>query len=134
MQLMPATAQWTAKKVGLPYRPGTITDRDVNLQLGTAYLRRVLDTFEGSLPMAAAAYNAGPNRVRRWREGPPAEAAAWVESIPFNETRDYVKKVLSNAAEYALQLGHPAQALKAALGAAIAPRPDAPSAAERDIP
>ena len=134
MQLMPATAQWTARKAGLNYRPATITDRDVNLQLGSAYLRRVLDSFDGSLPMAAAAYNAGPTRVRRWRDGPPAEAAAWVESIPFNETRDYVKKVLSNAAEYAAQLGQSAPALKTWLGGAIGPRAEALAAADRDIP
>ena len=74
-----------------------ITDRDINLRLGTSYLKLVLDDFGGSQAMAAAAYNAGPNRPRRWREGPVLEAAAWAENIPFTETRDYVKKVLSNA-------------------------------------
>jgi soluble lytic murein transglycosylase len=97
MQVMPATAKWTAKRIGLPFKPEMITDRDANLRIGTAYLKIVLDDFGGSQAMAAAAYNAGPSRPRRWREGPVVEAAAWAESIPFNETRDYVKKGLSNA-------------------------------------
>jgi soluble lytic murein transglycosylase len=83
MQLMPATAKWTARKVGLEYRPQMITDRDTNLHLGAAYLKRLLDDFDGSLAMAAAAYNAGPGRPRRWREGALMEPAAWAESIPF---------------------------------------------------
>ena len=60
MQLMPSTAKWTAKKIGVPYTPDLLTDRDTNLRLGNAYLRLVLDDFGGSQPMAAAAYNAGP--------------------------------------------------------------------------
>ena len=61
----------------------------------------MLDDFGGSQAMAAAAYNAGPGRPRRWREGPVLEPAVWAENIPFTETRDYVKKVLSNATNYA---------------------------------
>ena len=94
MQLMPATARWTAKKIGLPYSPSMITDRDTNLRLGNAYLKLVLDDVGGSQAMAAAAYNAGPGRPRKWREGPVLEPAIWAENIPFPETRDYVKKVL----------------------------------------
>ena len=97
MQIMPATANWTAKKIGLPYTPALITDRDTNLRLGNAYLKLVLDDVGGSQAMAAAAYNAGPGRPRKWREGPVLDAAIWVENIPFAETRDYVKKVLSNS-------------------------------------
>ena len=63
----------------------------------------MLDDFDGSQPMAAAAYNAGPGRPRKWREGPLLEPAIWAENIPFPETRDYVKKVLSNAAYYAMR-------------------------------
>ncbi len=70
MQIMPATARWTAKKIGLPYTPDMIADRDTNLRLGTSYLKLMLDDFGGSQPMAAAAYNAGPLRPRRWRDGP----------------------------------------------------------------
>ena len=105
MQLMPATAQWTARQIGLEYRPTMINDRDTNLLLGVSYLKRVLDDFGGSLALATAAYNAGPGRPRRWREGGAVmEAAAWAESIPFTETRDYVKKVLSNSVYYAALL------------------------------
>jgi soluble lytic murein transglycosylase len=125
MQLMPATARWTARKIGLDFTPELITDRDVNLKLGTSYLKLVLDDFGGSQAMAAAAYNAGPGRPRRWREGPVIEAAAWAENIPFNETRDYVKKVLSNATYYAVLLGDNRDAmlsLKTRLGRSIGPR------------
>ena len=104
MQVMPATARWTAKKIGLPYSAAMITDRDTNLKIGTGYLKLVLDDFDGSQVMAAAAYNAGPSRPRRWREGALIEPAVWIENIPFNETRDYVKKVLSNATVYAAML------------------------------
>ena len=104
MQLMPATARWTAKKIGLPFTQDMITDRNVNLKLGTSYLKLVLDDFGGSQAMAAAAYNAGPSRPRRWREGARVEPAIWAENIPFAETRDYVKKVLSNATVYAAML------------------------------
>ena len=135
MQLMPATAHWTAKKIGLEFRPDMVNDRDVNLQLGAAYLKRVLDDFGGSLAMAAAAYNAGPGRPRRWREGGATiEAAAWAESIPFNETRDYVKKVLSNSVTYATLLGAQAPTLKARLGAPVGPRQAGVDAPDRELP
>jgi soluble lytic murein transglycosylase len=100
MQVMPATARWTAKKIGLPFTSQMITDRATNLKIGTNYLKLVLDDFGGSQAMAAAAYNAGPSRPRRWREGATLEPAIWAENIPFSETRDYVKKVLSNATVY----------------------------------
>ena len=136
MQLMPATARWTAKKIGLAYNNEMITDHDVNLQLGAAYLKRVLDEFGGSLAMAAAAYNAGPGRPRRWREGGAVmEPAAWAESIPFNETRDYVKKLLSNSVYYSALLGStPPPTLRARLGPPIGPREPGTSAPDRDIP
>jgi soluble lytic murein transglycosylase len=122
MQLMPATAQWTARKIGLPYTASMITDQRVNLRLGSSYLKLVLDDFEGSMAMAAAAYNAGPSRPRRWREGARLETAAWAETIPFPETRDYVKKVLSNASIYAALLeGTAAPALRPRLGGPIGP-------------
>jgi len=134
MQIMPATAKWTAKKIGLDYRPEMIADRNVNLLLGASYLKLVLDDFGGSQALAAAAYNAGPSRSRRWREGGPVETAAWAEGIPFNETRDYVKRVLSNAVYYAAMLNGQTPSLKARLGATIGPRTaDAPGG-ERDIP
>jgi soluble lytic murein transglycosylase len=134
MQLMPATARWTAKQVGLPYTQQMINDREVNLQLGAAYLRRVLDDLDGSLAMATAAYNAGPGRPRRWREGAVMEPAAWAETIPFNETRDYVKKVLSNSIYYAAVLGQPVPTLKSRLGKPIGPRDPAAPAPDKEIP
>jgi soluble lytic murein transglycosylase len=134
MQIMPATARWTAKKIGLEYRPTMIADRAINLQLGANYLKLVLDDFGGSQAMAAAAYNAGPNRPRRWREGGVFEAAAWAESIPFNETREYVKKVLSNAVYYAALLTGQAPSLKPRLGGMIGPRDPNQPVAERDLP
>lgn len=105
MQVMPATAKWTAKKLGVDFKPDMLHDRDTNLRLGTGYLKLVMDSFEGSQAMAAAAYNAGPGRPRRWREGPPLDAAIWTENIPIWETRDYVRKVLSNATIYAQLMG-----------------------------
>ena len=135
MQLMPATARWTAKKIGLDFKPGMVNDPQVNLRLGAAYLRRVLDDFGGSLAMATAAYNAGPGRPRRWREGGVVmEPAAWAESIPFNETRDYVQKVLANSVAYAAQLGATGPTLKGRLGAPIGPRAPDTTTPDRDLP
>ncbi len=111
-----------------------INDPQVNLRLGTAYLKLLLDDFEGMQPLAIAGYNAGPNRPRRWRDGPPLEAAIWIETIPFNETRDYVKKVLTNAVHYAQLLGESGTSLKARLGAAIGPRRGEAQASDRDLP
>ena len=120
MQVMPATARWTAKKIGLTdFHPQQINNRDTNITIGTGYLKLVLDTFDGSMPMAAAAYNAGPSRPRQWRGqtgSPVMEAAIWAENVPFSETRDYVKKVLSNTTSYAALITGQAQSLKARLG------------------
>ena len=134
MQIMPATARWTAKKIGLDYRADMISDRGVNLRLGTAYLKLVLDDFGGSQAMAAAAYNAGPGRPRRWRDGPLLEPAAWAENIPFAETRDYVKKVLSNATYYGALLGQKPVSLKARLGAQIGPRDGGAASENKELP
>jgi soluble lytic murein transglycosylase len=134
MQIMPATARWTARKIGLDYRHELIADRDVNLKIGTGYLKLVLDDFAGSQPLAAAAYNAGPSRSRRWREGPPLDPAVWAENIPFTETRDYVKKVLSNAYYYAALLSGDAGSLSTRLGKAIGPREPGNPGADKDLP
>lgn len=134
MQLMPATARWTAKKIGLPFSPQMITDRDINLRLGTAYLKLVLDDFGGSQTLASAAYNAGPSRPRRWRDGPVLEPAAWAENIPFNETRDYVKKVLSNAVYYGARLNSGTPSLKSRLGPPVGPRDARAASSDRDLP
>jgi len=122
MQVMPATARWTARKIGLPnFAPEQLHDREINITIGTGYLKLVLDDFDGSMPLAAAAYNAGPSRPRSWRNGPRIEAAAWAENVPFGETREYVKKVLANATIYAAILTGQPQSLKARLGM-IGPR------------
>ncbi|HWI82418.1 lytic transglycosylase domain-containing protein [Ramlibacter sp.] len=122
MQVMPATAKWTARKIGLAnFSPDKLHDRDTNIAIGTGYLKLVLDDFDGSMPLAAAAYNAGPRRPRSWRNGPPMEGAAWAENVPFGETRDYVKKVLANTTMYAAILTGRPQSLKGRLGR-IGPR------------
>jgi soluble lytic murein transglycosylase len=117
MQIMPATARETARHIGLHgFAPHQINDRDINLTIGTAYLKRALDDFGGSMALAAAAYNAGPGRPRSWRNGPVLDGAIWAENVPFHETRDYVKKVLSNATIYAALLSGQPQSLRARLG------------------
>ena len=136
MQVMPATARWTAKKIGLVnFQPGDINDRDTNIAIGTGYLKLVLDDFGGSMPLAAAAYNAGPSRSRAWRgsSGPAIEAAIWAENVPFAETRDYVKKVLANTTNYAAVISGKPQSLKSRLGA-IGPRDGAAPASNTDLP
>ena len=117
MQVMPATARWTARRIGLTgFRAEQINEVDTNILIGTHYLKLALDDFDGSMPLAAAAYNAGPGRPRAWRNGPTLEGAIWAENVPFAETRDYVKKVLTNTVDYAgLITGQP-QSLKARLG------------------
>jgi len=124
MQLMPATARWVARKVGMSdYSAARVTEVDVNLRLGTTYLKMVLDDLDGHPALATAAYNAGPGRPRAWRAALPGavEGAVFAETIPFNETRDYVKKVMSNAVYYAALFDDRAQSLKARLGT-VAPK------------
>ena len=134
MQVMPATAKWTAKKIGMTnFQPHQMTDQEINVAIGTGYLKLVLDDFDGSMPLAAAAYNAGPSRSRNWRKGPVLEAAIWAENIPFNETRDYVKKVLSNTTNYAAIITGQPQSLKARLGT-VGPRNSQAPAENTDLP
>jgi soluble lytic murein transglycosylase len=137
MQVMPATARWTAKKIGLTdFQSHQITDRDTNIAIGTGYLKLVLDSFDGSMPMAAAAYNAGPGRPRLWRGqtgAPTLDAAIWAENVPFNETRDYVKKVLANTTLYAALITGQPQSLKARLGT-VGPRDAVTPEAGLDLP
>jgi len=96
MQLMPATAKWAASQVGVKdYSVNRVAEVGINLSLGSFYLKHVLDDL-GHPVLATAAYNAGPGRARRWRADVALEGAIYAESIPFNETRDYVKKVMLN--------------------------------------
>jgi soluble lytic murein transglycosylase len=122
MQIMPATARWIAKQLGdSGFRPSQITDPELNTRYGSFYFRHLLDRLDNQPALAAAAYNAGPGRAQAWRPAAPLEGAAWVETIPFNETRDYVKKVLANLMFYEHALGRSAQPLAARL-ATVAPR------------
>ena len=124
MQLMPTTAAWVARKIGLAnFTQANVRQPEVNATLGTFYLRQVLDELDGHPVVAAAAYNAGPGRARKWRDVKPLEGAIYAESIPFNETRDYVKKVMSNTVYYAAVLGGEPHTLKARLGIVTA-RPE----------
>ncbi|MGZ8230801.1 MAG: transglycosylase SLT domain-containing protein [Burkholderiales bacterium] len=132
MQIMPATAKWVARKMGLK-RIGDMTEIDTNVSLGTYYLRHVLDTLDGQPVLASAAYNAGPGRARAWRPDSAVEGAIYAESIPFSETRDYVKKVMSNASYYAHVFSQQLQSLRQRLGV-IAPRQRALEAGLGDTP
>ncbi|WP_412179588.1 transglycosylase SLT domain-containing protein [Variovorax paradoxus] len=134
MQVMPATARWTARKIGMTdFTPGQINDRETNITIGTNYLKLALDDFDESMALAAAAYNAGPGRPRSWRNGPVLDAAIWAENVPFNETRDYVKKVLANTTNYAAIITGRPQSLKERLGR-VGPRDAAMPEPNKDLP
>ncbi|MNQ69303.1 Soluble lytic murein transglycosylase precursor [compost metagenome] len=109
MQLMPATARETASKLGVPYRnEQQLFDPAMNIRLGSAYLKRLLDVYDGNRILAAAAYNAGPGRVKRWRDQSTNKPMdVWVESIPYRETRNYVQNVLSFDLIYQHKLQQP---------------------------
>lgn len=107
MQLMPATAQQIAKGLSQPYsRSRLLTDPGYNIRLGSGYLEQMLERFDGSAPLALAAYNAGPHRVVRWvrQYGDPRtgdiDMLDWIETIPFSETRNYVQRVLESVPVY----------------------------------
>jgi len=117
MQLMPPTAKWVAKQMNRPdYRPSQISDASLNTQFGAYYFKYWLEKLDRMPALAAAAYNAGPGRAQAWRAATPLEGAVWVETIPFNETRDYVKKVLANAMVYSRSLDQAYVPLKTRLG------------------
>jgi soluble lytic murein transglycosylase len=124
MQIMPGTAKEVARKIGLVgYSAGQLNDINTNILLGTNYLSLVLQALDGSQPLATAAYNAGPKRPKAWRATltRPVEGAIFAETIPFDETRGYVKNVMSNATYYAALFDNKPQSLKARLGV-IAPK------------
>jgi len=126
MQLMPGTARYVARKIGLAdFSPSQVNDVETNLLLGTSYLGMALEKLDDSEVLATAAYNAGPRRAVAWRAtlDKPMEGALFAELIPFSETRDYVKKVMSNATYYAALFEDKPQSLKARLGMI---RPEAP--------
>jgi soluble lytic murein transglycosylase len=126
---MPSTARWIAKQLGIKrFNTREMQDPARNIQFGAFYLKHVQDSLDGSPVLATAAYNAGPGRAQRWRDSEPMEAAVYIESIPFDETRDYVKKVMSNAMYYAARFDQPSVLLKDRLGE-IPPRKTALPAA-----
>ncbi|BEU27606.1 lytic transglycosylase domain-containing protein (plasmid) [Paraburkholderia sp. 22B1P] len=119
MQVMPDTAAMVARKIGL----GTISrarmnDIDTNILLGTYYLSMIYNQLDRSAVLATAGYNAGPGRSRKWQANlpRPVEGAIFAETIPFNETRDYVKNVLSNTVYYAALFDNHPQSLTQRLG------------------
>ena len=118
MQVMPGTAQLVARKLGLSYSAASAHDFDTNTLLGTSYLKMTLDDLDGSQVLATAGYNAGPNRARRWRDSltQPLEGAIFAETIPFTETRLYVKHVISNATWYAASFSGQPQSITDRLG------------------
>lgn len=117
MQLMPKTAQWTAKKIGMTnFQSSMVTDPKTNIDLGTAYLYMSVEEFGGSELLAAAGYNAGPSRPRRWRNGPVLDGAVWSENVPFDETRNYVQTVLPAAVVYHMILSGKPQSLQSRMG------------------
>jgi soluble lytic murein transglycosylase len=116
MQLMPGTARLTAKRIGVSTAPGRLTeDPHHNMALGTAYLAQQLANFDQAIPLALAAYNAGPHRVTQWLgdNGDPrisarlggADPVDWVERIPFAETRNYVQRVIESTLVYRARFG-----------------------------
>jgi len=122
MQLMPGTAKMVARKIGLgAVSPAELNDINTNILLGTTYLSMIYNQFDGSAVLATAGYNAGPGRPRQWQAALPraVEGAIFAETIPFNETRDYVKNVLSNTVYYAALFEGRPQSLKARLGAIL---------------
>jgi soluble lytic murein transglycosylase len=132
MQVMPGTGKEVARKIGLAdYVRNKLSDIRTNITLGANYMNMVLASADGSLPAATAGYNAGPSRQRNWRASlpGPVEGAIFAETIPFMETRIYVKNVMSNATNYAALFENRPQSLKARLGM-VGPR----AAAGNDLP
>ncbi|WP_317203329.1 lytic transglycosylase domain-containing protein [Janthinobacterium sp.] len=130
MQVMPSTGRWVAKKIGLAdFVQDMLSDVRTNILLGTNYMNMVIGGLDGSQVLATAAYNAGPGRLRSWRATltGPLEGAIFAETIPFSETRVYVKNVMANATYYAALFENKPQSLKARLGS-VAPKGNAVAA------
>lgn len=106
MQLMPATAREQAGKLGVGYDGNRLYDPEYNVMLGSAYFQRMLNTWDGSVPLAVASYNAGAGNVRKWINayGDPrtgrVDWVGWIESIPYSETKGYVQRVIENSVVY----------------------------------
>jgi soluble lytic murein transglycosylase len=110
MQLMPGTGRVTAKKNNIPL-PSTrlLYEPDKNITIGSAYLKQVMEEYDGNIVLASAAYNAGPHRVKRWLpEEEEQPAAQWITMVPFNETRNYIQRILAYIAIYDWRMEQPA--------------------------
>lgn len=107
MQLMPQTAKQTARKRGITHNTSDLLKADHNIELGSLYLDELLNKYSGNRILAAAAYNAGPHRVKKWmaRTGENLPYDAWIETIPFRETRGYVQNVLTFSVIYSYRMG-----------------------------
>lgn len=110
MQVMPSTARQVARRRGVSYRRSRLFQPEYNVDLGAYYYAQLRSRFDGLRPLALAAYNAGPHRVDRWRDGKLA-VDQWIDSLPFRETREYVRAVLAYALIYRLRDGEPASLL-----------------------
>jgi len=107
MQLLPRTARQVARSIKLKYRNRfDLLNVNTNVKLGVRYLKKVSDHFNGNSVLATAAYNAGQHRVNTWLPKAPISADIWVETVPFNETRDYLKRVMTYTIIYEQRLGH----------------------------
>ncbi len=110
MQLMPSTARLTARKHNYRYSRARLMRPGYNTAVGALYYSDLIKQYDGNRVLALAAYNAGPNRVRRWSKG-TMSVARWVDTIPFKETREYVRAVLAYNVIYRLKAGKPAEML-----------------------
>ena len=113
MQIMPGTAKLVARQMGETYNPAALSDANTNIRYGTFYLSMIQGQLSSNPVLATAGYNAGPNRAKRWQpDYQNLSADQYTESIPLNETRDYVKNVMTNAAHYGILLGQGPQAIE----------------------
>jgi soluble lytic murein transglycosylase len=107
MQILPRTAKEVARKLGIKgHKTSDLLIPEKNARLGSAYLSQMLKKFNGNFAKATASYNAGPHRIPKWTPEFPIVAPRWIESIPFDETRNYVRAVMSYTTIYDYKLNH----------------------------
>ncbi|GAC1370189.1 MAG: lytic transglycosylase domain-containing protein [Aquirhabdus sp.] len=117
MQVMPSTARWVANRMGEPFQQSQLSDMNTNIRYGTFYLNHIYGQLSSQPVLATAGYNAGPLRAKRWQPATsPLAADQYTETIPFLETRDYVKQVMTNAVHYGLIFNQGSQSLKKRMG------------------
>lgn len=122
MQIMPNTGKWIAGKLGERYSASALGEIDTNVRYGTFYLKHVLTQLDDQPVLATAGYNAGPSRAKRWQDDQALPVDQYTESIPFLETRDYVKQVMTNAAHYGLLFNQGPQSIEQRMGRSIPSR------------